>query len=286
MKMTDLMQEKKTLSFELIPPQAEESLESYLKILDQLAIYEPDFISSTYGVGGSAVGQNKEILQAIQQRTQAYPMTHYTSIEKTKADVKREIKAYIDLGIETILAVRGDYPTGWTGTRGDFQYANELVKFIHDQYPELEIAVGGYPEKHKEAQSLTEDIQYLKGKQEAGANLIITQICYDTEQFARWLEQIRAAGVTIPVNVGIMPVMSKEFIIRNTLSNACSIPRELAEIIANYGEQPEEFKKAGKEYTAHLIQDYLQLDVNGLQIFTLNQAQDIGDILDATDLIK
>ena len=188
------------------------------------------------------------------------------------------------MGVTNILALRGDFPKGWEETKGDFHYANELIEFIKLNFPEFSISIAGNPEKHIEARSLQEDIAHLRTKQDSGGDFIMTQLCYDLEQYERWVDKIRKAGISIPIDVGIMPVLSKDSTIRMTVSNGCSIPRELSEIIGKYGDNPEDFKKAGKDYTTRLIYNYINLGIDGLHIYSLNKWENIAEILNDAGL--
>jgi len=279
MKVTDIMKKRMSFSFEVFPPKAEQSMESLLDTLEHLYAYKPDFISCTYGAGGTNVGRNMEICKAIKESGKTIPVTHYTCIGNKKEKIREELETYLKMGVNHILALRGDFPKGWQETRGDFDHANELVEYIRTNFPEFCIAVAGNPEKHIQAGSLKEDIAHLRLKQDAGGDYIMTQLCYDVKNYQHWVEQIRKAGVTLPIDAGIMPVLSKDPTIRMTVSNGCSIPKELAEIIGKYGDSPEDFKKAGKEYTVKLIYDYINMGIDGLHIYTLNKWQDVADII-------
>ncbi|MDR0569817.1 MAG: methylenetetrahydrofolate reductase [Clostridiales Family XIII bacterium] len=278
MKITDILKSKATLSFEVFPPKEGQPMEPLLEALRQLYRLRPDFISCTYGAGGTNKGRNMEICEAI-IRDGHVPVSHFTCIGGTKEEIRDVMGGYVSIGIENVLALRGDLPAGWAGTGGDFAHADELLAFLERERPELCKGVAGYPEKHLQAASLEEDIGHLKSKQDKGAAFITTQICHDLEAFSRYLERIRRAGVTIPVVAGIMPVLYREGTIRMTLSNGCSIPRELAEIIGRHDGRPEDFKKAGKEYTARQIQRFKETGAAGLHIYTMNKHEDITEVL-------
>lgn len=279
MKITDIMKKKMAFSFEVFPPKADKPLEPLLETIDHLYSFNPDFISCTYGAGGTNAGRNMEICEALVKSGKTIPVTHFTCIGNTKENISKELQMYLDMGVKNILAMRGDFPKGWEETRGDFNYANELVEYIRTNFPEFCIAVAGNPEKHSEARSFKEDIAHLRRKQDSGGELIMTQLCYDMDQYKRWVDRIRNAGIKIPIVVGIMPVLAKDPTIRMTVSNGCSIPRQLAEIIGKYGDNPEDFKKAGKEYTVKLIYDYINMAIDGLHIYSLNKWKDVADIL-------
>ena len=282
MKISEIMKQKMT--FEVFPPKRDQTMDYLLETLKQLYVFNPDFISCTYGAGGTNAGRNVEVCKAIKKSGKTIPVTHFTCIGNRKEDINKSLQAYLNIGVEHVLALRGDFPKGWEGTRGDFNYANELVSFIKDNFPEFCIAVAGNPEKHSQADSFEEDIAHLRVKQDAGADYIMTQLCHDVEQYKWWAEKIRKAGILLPIDVGVMPVLSKDPIIRMTLSNGSAIPRELAEIIARYGDNPEDFKKAGKEYTVKQIYRFINEGINGLHIYSLNRWEDIADILNESGI--
>jgi methylenetetrahydrofolate reductase (NADPH) len=281
MKITDIMKERMSLSFEVFPPKMEQPLEPLLETIEDLYKFKPDFISCTYGAGGTNAGRNVEICKYIEEGKKSIPVTHYTCIGNQKDNIKDDMRNYLDLGIDHILAMRGDFPKGWTETRGDFDYANELVKFIRENFPEFQIAIAANPEKHIQSPSFDSDIAHLRNKQDMGGDLIMTQLCYDVDHYEWWVDRIRKAGIHLPIDVGVMPVLSKDPTIRMAVSNGSAVPRELAEVIGKYGDNPEDFKKAGKEYTVNLIHKFMTAGIDGLHIYTLNKSQDVTDILHA-----
>jgi len=279
-RVVDIMKERTSFSFEVFPPKAEQPMEPLLKCLDELYKFKPDFISCTYGAGGTNAGRNTEICKAIADSGNT-AVSHLTCIGNTREKLKEELQAYLDNGVNHILALRGDLPAGWEGTRGDFHYANELVAFIRAEFGDkFTIAMAGAPEKHIQAPTFEEDIAHLKIKQDAGADYIMTQLCFDIEQFKRWRDRIRKAGITIPLDIGVMPVLNKDATIRMALSmNGCSIPRDLAEIISRYYNDPEGFKKAGIEYTIHQLHQFIGEGVEGIHLYALNKSEAVSEIL-------
>ena len=202
-----------------------------------------------------------------------------------------------------MLALRGDLPFGWTGTGGDFKYATDLVAFVRKEFGDkFEIAVAGSPEGHIACRSLESDIAVLKQKQDNGADYIMTQLCWDMEQFKYWLDAIYTAGVTMPVDVGIMPILDQAATINMALSrNACVMPRELCEIISKYwifpnpfdkepfdanaAQKKEDFKKAGIEYTIKQIDEYRALGINGIHLYALNKYDDVARIVKESGIV-
>ena len=274
----ELLKEKMTFSFEVFPPKDDEPLEPLLETLDNLYKYNPDFVSCTYGAGGANVGRNEEICAAILESGHNV-MTHFTCIGQSEETILEHINTYRSMGIRNILALRGDYPAGWTETRGAFSHSSSLMGYINEHFPDLCIGGAGYPEKHITAYSFDADISHLRGKQDAGAKFIMTQLCYDVDAYEEYVDKIRKAGVVLPVIVGVMPVLYKNGVLRMTTSNGCSIPKEVSEIIGKYGHDKAEFKKAGKEFTISLIYKYMSRGIDGLHIYSLNKYKDLAEII-------
>ena len=278
MKIAEKLAKGKTFSFEVFPPKADKPLEPLLETLNQLYRFSPDFISCTYGAGGTNAGRNFEICKAILDSGHEI-ISHFTCIGGSRADIVEIIDRYVAAGIKNLLALRGDLPEGWEGTRGDFSHADELLAFLREKYPSVCLGAAAYPEKHIEAESFESDMEYLKSKQASGAEFIMCQLCHDADAFAAYLGKMREDGVTLPVIAGIMPVLLRDATIRMAVTNGCSIPRELAEIIGKYYDSPEDFKKAGKEFTIKQIRRFIDAGVDGIHIYSLNKHEDITDIL-------
>ena len=283
MKIAELLKKKMTISFEVFPPKDNVPMDGILKTLSRLYEFKPDFISCTYGAGGTNKGRSVEVCNAVIKSGNVI-MPHFTCIGNSRGDIKNTIAGYADMGVENILAIRGDLPAGWEGTRGDFSHADELINFIGTAFPQICIAAGAYPEKHIAAPSMESDIAWLRSKQDNGAQFIMTQLCHDIAAFERFLEKIRRAGVTIPVVAGIMPVLSRDPIIKMTISNGCSIPAELAAILGKYPDDPQSFAKAGIEYTVLQIHRYTATGTNGLHLYSLNKWEELAVILKAAGI--
>lgn len=267
-----------SVSFEVFPPKADKPLEPVMNTLDHLAELSPDMISCTHGAGGTNKGRQSEILQYIASLGTA-PMANYTCIANRRDDVIRLVSEYKSFGVGTFLALRGDYPKGQSSTLGDFDRGCQLIEFIRRSFPDTEIGGACYPEKHLESPCIETEYAMMLAKQEAGADFLVTQLCHDLDNFFRFREGARAAGVTLPIVFGLMPVLSKTPTINMALSNGCSIPKELAEIIGKYGEAPEDFKKAGIAYTLRQIERLVREGVDGMHIFALNKYEDVTSIV-------
>jgi len=281
MNIVQKMKQKTTLSFEVFPPKTPVGMEKLPKVLDELYKWNPDWISCTYGAGGSDKGYNLEIVRLMGQSGRTVPVSHYTCIHHSEEDIRRDIDEYIANGVTDFLALRGDFVPGENATNGAFDHPTELIRFLRENYGDrVTIACSGIPESHILSPNMQSDIAFLKRKQDMGADFIITQLTFDMEQFARWMEQIRAAGITLPVAVGLMPVLDRDKCIRHCVSmNGCAIPRSLARHISKYYDDPEGFRDAGMDYTVQQMYEYLDLGVNDLHIYALNQSAAVDEIL-------
>lgn len=297
MKLSEAMKNKMLLSFELFPPKTDKGMENLPGTIEHLCKYQPEYISCTYGAGGTNVGKNMDVCKMIKDAG-TIPVTHFTCIGNTAEGIKEQLQNYLDNGVDHMLALRGDLPFGWTGTGGDFAYATDLVAYVRKEFGDkIEIAVAGSPEGHIACRSLESDIAVLKQKQDNGADYIMTQLCWDMEQFKRWMDAIRTAGITMPIDVGIMPILDQAATINMALSrNGCVMPRKLCEIIsknwifpnpfdkdpfdAAVDEKKAAFKEAGIEYTIRQIDEYRALGVNGIHLYALNKWKDVSEIID------
>ena len=300
-KLSDMMKKRQLLSFELFPPKTDRGMANLSETIQQLCRYKPEYISVTYGAGGGNVGANRQVCRMV-RNAGTVPVTHFTVIRNTKQGIREQLETYLKEGVDHILALRGDFPRGETSTGGDFNYATDLVKFIRDEFGEqFEIAVAGSPEGHISCRSPEADIGVLKMKQDNGADYIMTQLCWDMEQFERWLDKIRKAGVTLPVDVGIMPILDQAATINMALSrNGCVMDRELSRLISKYWIFPNpfdkapfddsleqkkaDFKKAGIEYTIRQIDKYRSIGVEGIHLYAMNKWKDVSQIIERSGI--
>lgn len=298
-KFSEVMRKRQTLSFEVFPPKTEKGFQNLKTVFDHLKEYRPEYISVTYGAGGSNIGANRKVCSMIRGEG-ITPMTHFSVVRNRSGAIKEQLNNYLSDGIDHVLALRGDLPNGEKTTLGDFQYASQLVEFIRSTYGDrFEIAVAGMPEGHVENDSMQSDIGYLKLKQDCGADYIMTQLCWDPDAFERWLDAIRRAGVTMPVDVGIMPLLSIKSAVTMALSrNGCVFSHDLARLISKYWIFPDpfdssppfeddqrqqkmdDFRKAGIEYTIKLMERYRTMGISGFHMYALNRWKEVAEILD------
>lgn len=278
MKIPEVLSKRMSFSFEIFPPKEDQPLEPLTEVIHKLKSFKPDFISCTYGAGGTNRGRSLEICDII-KKGGVECLTNFTCIGNSKEDILKYISEYREIGVENIMALRGDFPKGSNHTNGDFDHADQLITFLKENFPEISVACACYPERHILCASTEQDIAHLKIKQNNGAEFAISQLCFDVDEFSGWMARVRKAGVTMPIVAGIMPVLTANGVKRMTLFNGCSIPKELSRILGKYGEDPDDFKKAGMEYTVNLLYKYINAGFNGMHIYTLNKYDDVAELL-------
>lgn len=272
MKAAALFHNRSVYSFEVFPPKPDVPIERIFETLAALRDLSPDFISVTYGAGGSVPGASTaEICRTIQETHGIPSIAHLPCINETKESVLEKLKQFRALGVENILALRGDRNPA-VPPQTDFAYATDLITFIRENSAadEFDIAAACYPEGHPEAPDLDTDILHLKEKVEAGASHLISQLFYSNRDFYRFREKIAAAGIFVPVEAGIMPVTSKKSIERMVSLCGASIPKRLAKLMARYANDPASLKAAGLEYAIEQITDLREHGVDGIHLYTMN----------------
>lgn len=272
MKISELLKTNKpTLSFEVFPPKTDAGFESIRDAVIKIADLKPDFMSVTYGANGGAKKYSAKIAKEIQERgTPA--IAHMTCVESDHDSLAGQLATLKDYGIENVLALRGDLPEDADPLIWDFQHASDLAGFIKE---EGTFCVGGacYPEKHPESVSIEEDIDCMKIKQDAGCEFFTTQMFFDNEIFYRYLFKLRAAGVTVPVIAGLMPVTNAKQMERIMSLSQAFIPRSYVHILDKYGDKPESLKQASIAYTTAQIVDLLSNGINNIHIYAMNNVE-------------
>lgn len=272
--------QKTSLSFEVFPPKKDEEFENIFPFLRETAKLHPDFISCTYGAGGSRAGKTIEIASFIQNELKIDAIAHITCVGFTKADLAKNCEALKAAGVGHVLALRGDRPQHMTDEQYDsreFFYATDLIRHLKAN-TSLQISGACYPEKHFEAPSFEEDLKHLKEKVEAGAASLITQMFFDNSCFYRFMDKVRAMGITVPVHAGIMPITTAKQIGTTVSLSGSSVPKELADLIAVYGENKEDMRKAGIDYAVRQIRDLKEHGVDGIHIYSMNRLKTTSEI--------
>lgn len=287
MKLYELFGQGKTVfSCEVFPPKKTSPVDSIYKTLDGLKDIRSDFISVTFGAGGSStVNQTtREIASIIQNQYQTPAMAHLTCVAVNREDVDQMLADLKAAGVENILALRGDINPE-IPPKTDFKHADELVSYIRAN-SDFGVSAACYPEGHLESPDLVSDIRYLKQKVDAGAQHLVSQLFFDNEDFFRFLERCRIAGINVPIEAGIMPVLSKSSIQRMVSMCGASLPRKLTRILGRYGDHPEALREAGIAFAIDQISDLIAGGVDGIHLYTMNNPDVARQIANSLSSIR
>ena len=268
-----------TLSFEFFPPKTAEGMGTLRETRAELAKFNPEFFSVTFGAGGSTRDRTMDTVLEIQQEGfQAAP--HISCISSSKEEIRNLLHAYQAQGIKRLVALRGDVPSGEVSS-GDFRYAAELVAFIRSETGNhFHIEVAAYPEFHPEARTPAADLLNLKRKVDAGANSAITQYFYNPDAYFRFIEQCAATGINIPIVPGIMPIYNITQLAR--FSNICGaeIPRWLKMRLEEYDDDMTSLRAFGIDVVSELCETLKAWGVPSLHFYTLNRSGVISNIIE------
>lgn len=273
MKINELFSKDKTVfSCEIFPPKPNIPIETIYKTIEGLKEIAPDYISVTFGAGGYSLNQpTSEIAGIIQSKYEIPSMAHLTCINYTKEEVAEHLEKFEADGIKNILALRGDKNPD-IKPKTDFKYASELVEFIK-QHGDFSISAACYPEGHVESNDFIDDTTNLRKKVDAGVDVLVSQLFFDNDDFYRFIERARCAGIEVPIQAGIMPILNKKQIERIVSMCGASIPQKLTKILSKYGDYPDALHDAGIAYSIDQITDLLASDVDGIHLYTMNNPQ-------------
>ncbi len=263
------------VSCEFFPPRTDRGEENLWRCLEELAAIRPDFVSVTYGAGGSTQDRTRRIVTRIRRETALPPVAHLTCVGATREDIAALLDEYRAHGIENILALRGDPPEGmdrFEAVAGGFEHATDLIAFIHERGG-FAIACATYPEGHPESPNgVDDDIRYLKMKQDLGASAAITQYFFDNSAWFSFMEKAAAAGVTMPVIPGIMPIVNFPQIARFSAMCGATIPDWLRKRMEPLADDPAAMMAAGIEIATEQCRELVDAGAPGLHFYTLNKS--------------
>lgn len=298
MSVMDAQNRRAWLSFEVFPPRTDAGMAELCGengVLSRLYSLRPDAIACTYSAGGADAGKNLAVLDTVRKGGCCAPVTHFTCAGNTKESARRQLQTYLEHDVRHILVLQGD-PVTFRAESGDFPSTAALTAFIRQEFGNaFTIAVAGAPEDHPGSRPLETEIELLKQKQDCGADRITTRLCWDMDAFRYWLDAIRAAGIRLPVEAGVMPVLDQAETVGEILSHSSTIPKSLCQIIAKHWILPNpfakdpfdanlerkkvDFRKAGLEYTVTQIREYLSCGVDGIHLLTRNRFEDTALIV-------
>lgn len=274
---------KFALSFEVFPPKNASGMEPLYKSVAEFAAYKPGFISCTYGAGGTTRDQTLDIVQQIRTRFGLPVTAHFTCVGSTVDDIRSWMTQATAVGVENIMALRGDPPKGeerFTAVAGGFANANELVAFLKKEFPNFGVGVAGYPETHQEAIGPEEDLRNLHRKVVAGGDAIFTQLFYDNVDFLRFRDRCRALGITKPIIPGLLPVLSLAQVERITSLCKARLPGDLKERLRRCGDNAADQIAVGVEHCTRQCEGLLREGVGGIHFYVLNRSDATCRILE------
>ncbi|MCI9442909.1 MAG: methylenetetrahydrofolate reductase [NAD(P)H] [Ruminococcus sp.] len=288
MKIIDRLNEDKIhISFEVFPPKTDAGFDKVLEATDKIAALKPSYISVTYGAGGGTSKNTAKIASHIKDDLNILSLAHLTCASSTKEEVRDVISNLKQLGIENILALRGDIPEGMVFPTGDrFRYAWELVDEIR-KHGDFCIGAACYPEGHVENEHKADDIRYLKQKVDSGVDFLTTQMFFDNDIHYNFLYRIREAGITIPVLPGIMPITTASQMKRSQELSGTVFPRRFLALLDRFGSYPDAMKQAGIAYATDQIIDLLANGVRNIHIYSMNKPDVAAKIMEnLSEIIK
>ncbi len=272
------------LSFELFPPKTPEGEAALFRHVAELVQIGPSYITCTYGAGGSTRSKTLEIIERVRQQFECPVASHLTCVGSTVDDLRSYLQEAAQRGVDNIVALRGDPPRGeanFQATEGGLRYANELVALIRAEFSQFGIAVAGYPEKHQEAPSPEVDLENLKRKVDAGADIVVTQLFYSNDDFFRFRDRCAAAGIGVPLVPGLLPVTNLAQIQRITSLCGARLPESfVADLAAQEGDEQGQFR-VGVEFATRQTQELIDADVPGIHFYVLNKSQATAQVLGA-----
>lgn len=270
MKIRELFDKKTIFSLEVFPPKKTSSVDVIYKTLEELGDIHPDFISVTFGAGGSGNSRYALDIASKIRENGIIPMLHLPCINFTKEEIDSALDEAKSRGIENILALRGDINPDITPIK-QFSHASDLIPYIKTR-GDFDVAGACYPEGHPDSETLDEDIENLRKKVDSGADHLITQLFFDNEYFYNFRDKAVKAGINVPIEAGIMPVVNKNQIERMVTTCGASLPHKFVKIMQKYGQNPEAMRDAGIAYAINQIVDLAASDVDGIHLYSMNNA--------------
>ena len=275
------------ISFELFPPKTDKGMELLENNVERLQAFQPSFFTCTYGAGGSTQTRTLDVVERVRQMTGLPVASHLTCVGSTVEQLRDYLAEAKNRGAEYIVALRGDPPKGsdsFQAVEGGLRYANELVELIRESFPDqFGIAVAGYPEVHQEAPDAQTDLENLKRKVDAGADVVVTQLFYDNDDFYRFRDRCQAAGINVPIVPGILPVTN--FQQAQKIAGMCKarIPDEMAAAMNENDDADYQFK-VGVDHARVQTIDLIENGVPGIHYYVLNKSDAAAQMLDGLSL--
>ena len=273
-------------SFEFFPPKTEEGQRNLLAAVEALKPLEPAYVSVTYGAGGSTRDKTLEVVDTIRSDYGLEAMAHFTCVAATVDELRSTLDGLTELGVENVLALRGDPPDGgeWTATDGGLTYSSELVELIRSEYPHFAIGAACFPETHIAATSPEDDLRHLKEKVDKGVDFLVTQLFFENSLYFDFVERAKAIGIETPIVPGVMPITNVAQITRITQLCGSDLPADLQAELEARADDPEAVQEFGVAYATLQCAELLAGGAPGIHFYTLNRSPATRAILSALRL--
>ena len=278
MKIASLFSEKTVFSFEIFPPKPDTPFESVTEAARKLALKKPDFISVTYGAGGSSRDNTFALASFIQDELNVTSLAHLTCVGTAKETLGDILSELSERKIQNILALRGDFPPGQDDMCLDFKHASDLISEIK-KFDDFCVGGACYPEGHTESDNIVTDIENLKYKTAAGIDFLVSQLYFDNDVFYNFLYRAAARGIEVPVHAGIMPVVNRNSVKRMCRLSGATLTPKYRNMLDKYYDKPESLRKAGIVYASEQIIDLVANGVSGIHIYTMNKPDIAEEIM-------
>ena len=281
MKINEILKAKRSISCEFFPPKSDEGIPGVFRAIDRLKAFRPDFVSVTYGAGGSTRQFTEEITTRVKSEGELEVMAHVTCVGQTKEAAHSVLARLEEAGVQNVIALRGDPPRGATEfvpVEGGFGHATDLVQHIRENFS-FGIAAACYPEGHTESPDLETDMAYTKLKVQSGAEFLITQLFYDNNDFFAFMDRVRQAGIDVPVIPGVLPILSAGQIRRFTALCGASIPEALDKQLDKFADDDDAVRELGVEYASNQVRELWESGAPGIHFYVLNRSYSVSKIL-------
>lgn len=270
MRIAELFRRKNAVwSFEVFPPKAQSGMDGINATLSELADLAPDYVSVTYSAGGSRNAHTAEVARKVRALGME-PLAHITCVNSTRQEVLSALENLKASGVENVLALRGDRVEGATSM--DFRYASDLISFINSNGFDFDVSAACYPEGHPESESMLADVRHLKEKVDLGVTHLNSQLFFDNDDFFRFMDMVRLAGIDVPVQAGVMPLVKASQFGGIVKMTAAKIPSKMSRMYARFADDPESLCEAGIAYATDQIIDLLSGGVDGVHLYIMNNA--------------
>jgi methylenetetrahydrofolate reductase (NADPH) len=281
LKIKDILKRKQTISCEFFPPREAEGIPNVLQVINRVREFKPDFVSVTYGAGGSTRAFSEEITLRVKRETDLEVMAHLTCVGQTKEEIHNVLERLDSTGIENVIALRGDPPRGqasFVPVAGGFQHATDLIHYIRQNF-QFGVAAACYPEGHIESPDRHTDVKFAKLKVDKGADFLITQLFYDNNDFFKFMELAQKVGINVPIIPGVLPILSAPQIRRFTALCGARIPPELDQQLDRHADDDNSVRELGIEYATKQVRELWNSGVPGIHFYVLNRSYSISKIL-------